>query len=94
VQIFKIALYLLTIGSVFFFAFLEMKFKDQLTGDAPQQYENVSDFGVLSDLSKRLGRERFLRTLPRDMLFRYRAAVTLKFLFVAILVAEVLVLQR
>jgi len=39
-------------------------------------------------------RERFLRELPRETLFKYRLVIILKFFFVALLIAEVIVFQR
>jgi len=39
-------------------------------------------------------REQYLKQLPREKLSKYKLAVTLKFFFVALLIAEVIVLQR
>jgi hypothetical protein len=90
----KNLLYLLTITAAFFFAFWEMKIKDELTHRASQADQRVSDFGVWKDLSKRMNRERFLKSLPRESLSKYRVVVSLKFLSVALLVIEVILLQK
>jgi hypothetical protein len=93
--IFKIALYSLTTVGALYCAFWEMKLKNQLTEDAlKRQYEGVSDFGIFNDLSNRMKRERFLKTLSSEELFKYRVAVSLKFIFVAVLIGEVVWLQR
>ena len=76
-----------------FFGFWELRLKEQLTDTVVQRSKMVSDFGAV-DLSDRLRRERTLGDLPKQALFKLRMIVMLKFLFVAILVAEVGVLQR
>ena len=93
-HILKIALYLLTIAGAFFFAFWEIKLKEQLTDGALQQHESASDFGIWNDLSIKIRRERSLKNLPRRQLFKFRVIVSFKFLFVAILVVEVIFFQR
>jgi len=90
----KAALYALTVITAFFFGFWEMRLKRQLTDDAPKPHENVSDFGLLNDLSKALRRERFLETLPHQRTSKLRMVVSLKFMFIAILIVEVLAFQR
>jgi hypothetical protein len=65
-----------------------------LTDSATKPVERVSDFGIMHDLSERMRRERVLRDLPRQALFKLRMVVILKLLFVAVLIAEVLILQR
>ncbi len=93
--IFKIALYSLTTAGAAIFGFWEMKLKNQLTEDALKgQYEGVSDLGIFNDLSNSMKRERFLKTLSLEELFKYRVAVSLKFICVAALIAEILLLQR
>ncbi len=90
----KSLLYLLTFAAAFFFAFWEMKIKDELTHGASQDDQRVSDFGVWKDLSNRMNRERFLKSLPRERLSKYRVVVSLKFLSVALLVIEVILLHK
>ncbi len=77
-----------------FFAFWEDRLKRQLTDSATKPVEWVSDLGIMHDLAERMRRERVLRDLPRQALRKFRMVVILKFLFVAILIAEVLILQR
>lgn len=92
----KIALYILTIGAAFFFAFWELRLRRQLTDEAlEQQRESVSDYADVSyDVRKAIRRERILKSLPREVLFRLRMVVSLKFLFLAMLMFEVVFLQR
>lgn len=92
----KIALYILTIGSAFFFAFLESKLRHRLTDEAlEQQSESVSDYSDLSyGIRKEVRRERILERIPPERLFKLRVFASLKFLFVAILIVEVIFLQR
>jgi hypothetical protein len=91
---FKIALYILTTAACFFFAFWELKLKSQLTAGVAEEDKYVSEYGVVNDLRLRMKREHYLKQLPREKLSKYRLAVTLKFFFVALLVAEVIILQR
>ena len=77
-----------------FFAYWELRLKRQLTDDPLAPVERAIDFGITDELSDRLRRERILRELPKQALFKFRLAVALKFLFLAILIAEVIVLQR
>lgn len=91
---FKIALYILTLGSAFFFGFWELKLRRQLTDGSLEQHENVSDFDSLYDVRKEIRRERLLNRLPREVRFKLRVVVSLKLLFFAILVIEVILLQR
>ncbi len=76
-----------------FFGFWELRLKRRLTDSAPQPSKIVSDLGVIN-LSDRLMRERILKDLPREAKFKYRMVVMFKFIFVAILIAEVIILQR
>jgi hypothetical protein len=92
--IFKVILYLLTIGCAFFFGFLEMKMKRQLTESLLQDDRRASEMSLLNDVSQRMKRERLLKSLPPEALVPFRRVVILKFLFAAILVIEVLVLQH
>ena len=77
-----------------FFAFWELRLKRQLTDSAMQSSERVSDIGIMNDLSERMKRERVLRDLPRHALSKFRMVVMFKFLFVAILIVEVILLQK
>ncbi len=93
---FKAVLYTVTIGIAFFFGFWEWRMRRRLTDEAlEQQNENVSDYSdVLYDIRKETRRERILKSLPPASLFKFRVVASLKFLFVAILVIEVIFLQR
>jgi hypothetical protein len=77
-----------------FFAFWELRLKRQLTDSISPQSTAISDTGVINDLSERMRHERALRELPKAALSKLRAVIALKFLFVAILIIEVIVLQR
>ena len=90
---FKVITYSVTIAAAMFFASWELRLKRQLTDSVGQPSKMVSDFGVIS-LRERLRREQILRDLPSEEKFKYRMVVMFKFLFVAILIAEVIVLQR
>lgn len=92
----KIALCLLTLGIAFFFAFWELRLRRRLTDEAlEQQRESVSDHSdVLYDIRRDIRRERILKSLPCDVLFKLRVVVSLKFLFLAILLFEVILLRR
>ena len=92
--ILKVVTYGATIAVAMFFAFWELRLKRQLTDSAMQSVERVSDLGIMNDLSERMRREQVLRDLPKQALFKFRIVVTLKFLFVAILIAEVVILQK
>jgi hypothetical protein len=92
--ILKVVTYCTTIAAAMFFAFWELRLKRQLTDSAIQPVERVSDLGIMNDLSERMRRERVLRELPKQRLFKFRMVVMFKFLFVAILIAEVLILQK
>lgn len=67
----KALTYSVTILAAVFFGFWELKLKNQLTDTAVQPPKMVSDFGVV-DLSDRLRRERALRDLPKQTLFKLR----------------------
>lgn len=90
--ILKAVTYSGTILAALFFAFWELRLKDRLT-DRLQPSKTASDFGAIN-LSERLRRESALRDLPKPALFWLRIVIMFKFLFVAILIAEVIVLQR
>jgi hypothetical protein len=91
----KVFIYSATIAAAFFFAFWESKLKRQLTDEAVDDLpERVSDLGIVNDLSERMVRERFLKSLSRQRLLKFRIVAGLKFLFVVLLVIEVIFLQR
>ena len=90
----KVLVYSVTIVAAFLCAFWELKLKRQLTDEALHLPERASDLGIVNDLSERLKRERFLGTLPRQRLCKFRLVAALKFLFVFLLIIEVIVLQK
>ena len=92
--ILKAATYGATVAAAIFFGFWELRLKRQLTDSAAKPVERVSDLGIMHDLSERIRRERVLRDLPGQALFKFRMVVVFKLLFVAILIAEVIILQR
>ena len=92
--ILKVVIYSATIAAALFFGFWELKLKRQLTDGAFQPSKNVGDFGALNDLSERMQRERILRGLPKQVLLKFKMVVGLKFLFLAILIVEVIFLQK
>lgn len=92
--ILKVVTYCATIAAAMFFAFWELRVKRQLTDGAVRPVERVSDLGVMNDLSERMRREQVLRGLPKQALFKLRMVVALKFLLVAILILEVIILQK
>jgi hypothetical protein len=93
---FKIVAYSLTSSCAFLLAFWEMRLRRQLTDRAlVQQHENASDYSDLSyGIQKEIRRERILKYLPGEALFKLKLVAGLKFLLVAILIAEVVVFQR
>jgi hypothetical protein len=90
----KVVVYCITLASALFFAFWELKLKRRLTEEAFRPSDRAGDFGILNDLPEKMKREQILRDQPRQALFKFRMVVILKFLFVAILIVEVIVLQR
>jgi hypothetical protein len=86
--ILKIIIYSTTFAVAMFFAFWESHLKQQLTDGIS------SESGSIHDLSKSMERERVLRTLPKEKLVKFKRVVALKFLFVALLIIEVIALQR
>lgn len=92
--ILKFVIYTVTIASAMFFAFWELRLKRRLTEGVSPQSEKISELGAMGDLSERMKRERALGYLPKATLAKFRTIVALKFLFVAILIVEVIVLQR
>jgi len=93
---FKAALFVLTFGCALFFAGWAMREKRRLTVEAlEQQHESVSDYcEVFYDIKKDIRRERILRSLPPQALSKYRVLGILQFVFLAMLVLEVILLQR
>jgi hypothetical protein len=92
---FKIALYILTSATALFFAFWEMKLKHQLTDKSlKQQHESVSDIDSFYEFRRDIRRERILKSLPREVLSKLRVVMSLKLLFAAIFIVEVILLQR
>jgi hypothetical protein len=91
---FKFALYVLTLGIAFFFGFWELRLKHQLTDEALEQHQGVSDYGVLHGLSRKIRRERLLKNLAPDLRFKLRMLAILKLVFLAILIVEVILFQR
>jgi hypothetical protein len=87
-------IYIATIATSIFFGFLELKLKQQLTDSVDQSAAKIIDFGLMDELSARMRRERVLKGMPKEALQKLRLAAGLKFLFVLILVAEVIILQR
>ena len=77
-----------------FFAYWELRLKRQLTDDALHPRGTFGDFEILTDFSERAKRERILRGLPKRALFKFRMVVRLKFLFAAIFIVEVILLQK
>ncbi|UWZ82384.1 hypothetical protein [Occallatibacter riparius] len=92
---FKIALYVLTIGAAFFCAFWERRRRLRLTDEPLElQHQDVSDYGALYVIKEEIRRERILKSLPRETLAKLRLVGCLKFLFLAVLAIEVVLLQR
>jgi hypothetical protein len=89
----KTVVYGLTTAAMFFFAIWELQIRRKLTDGVLQSDEIPPNFGFSSDFSKEINRERILRSLSRERLFKYRSVKVLKFVFFALLFVEVLVLQ-
>jgi hypothetical protein len=100
--IMKVVTYSVTLAAAMFCGYWELRLKRELTDDAPQLPVRPSDSGFLSniadklrrsDIADRMRRELYM-DLPEQALAKYHRAVVLKFVFAAILVAEVIILQR
>lgn len=92
---FKAGLCVLTLAAAFFFAFWERKLIHELTdGIVEKQHENVSDIDSFYEFRRDIRRIRILGSLPRKARFKLRIITSLKLLFAAILVVEVLFLPR
>jgi hypothetical protein len=92
----RIALVVPTIAAWFFCEFWEKKIRRQLTDEAfYQQPESLSDVqDTFYNMRREMRRERILKSLPPEMRLKYRRVVGLKFSLFALLIVEVLVLQR
>jgi hypothetical protein len=88
----KAFIYSFTIALATFFSFWELRLKRQLTDSASPPNARPSELGVMNDLSERMNRERAIAGLPRKVRTKFRTVVALKFLFVLILIVEVIVL--
>lgn len=71
---FKSALYILTIATMFFLGFWELRLRRRLTDEAlEQQRETVSDYcDTFYGIRREIRRERLLRSLPPEVLFKLR----------------------
>ena len=90
----RLIIYSATILAAMFFAFWELRLKRQLTEGISSDSGMVSELGFIHDLSKKMECERVLRALPKEKLVKFRRVVALRFLFVALLIIEVIMLQR
>lgn len=89
----KVVTYSATFLAALVFAFLEGREKQQLTDSVFQPSKMVSEYGA-SNLSERIKREQILRDLPKEAKSKYQKLVMLRFLFIAALIAEVVIFQR
>ena len=88
---FKSALVVLTLAVAMFFRFWELRIKRQMTNDALDREETVSDYSdVLYDMRRDIIRESILRNLPPESRSRLRVVLSLKLIIVGILIIEVL----
>ena len=88
---FKSALVVLTLAVAMFFGFWELRIKRQMTDDALDREETVSDYSDVSyDMRRDIRRESILRNLPPEPRSRLRVVLSLKLIFVGILIIEVL----
>jgi hypothetical protein len=92
--ILKVATYGATIVIVMFFGFWELRMRRELTDKLLPPPERASDLGLLYDFSEQIKRDKTLRSLPKQALFKLRMVGLLKFVFFAILIAEVIILQK
>ncbi|HXE07433.1 MAG TPA: hypothetical protein VN612_06035 [Acidobacteriaceae bacterium] len=86
-HIFKFLLYALTAGGMFFFGFRQMRLRNELTDDVLRGPGS----GQIAESFKR---QRILDSLPPELLVPCNRAAALKFGFFALLVIEVVLLQR
>lgn len=85
--------YSLTLALAMLFGYWELQLKRRLADNAFRPNTRPSEFGVTNDLSEKMERERTIAALPKAALKPYRTVVTIKFLLLAILIVEVIVLQ-
>lgn len=90
----KTVIYCTTIAAAMFLGAWELRLRLQLTDWAVDPLKRASKIGFINDLSEQFRREWVLRNLPKDKLSKFRRVVLLKFLFAALLIVEVIVLQR
>ena len=91
----KLTIYVMTFAAISYFQLRENKLKHQLTDDLlNHEHETASDFDSFYELRRNIKRERLLRSLPAHERSKLRVVMSLKVLFAAALVIEVLVLQR
>lgn len=89
----KAITYCVTFAAAMFCAHWEVRLKRQLTDAAVPPLKLVSDLGIFNDIREELKREQALRDLPKEQLFKYRMALLCKFVFIAILIAELFLLH-
>ena len=92
----KCIVYSVTIVLAMYFGYWELRLKAQLTDKelTDKEWGGISDPTILGDFAERIRRELVLKTLPKKARAKFNRAVALKFLFLALLVIEVLVLQN
>ena len=83
---FKIVVYFLTAACMFFFGFQERKLRNDLTDD-------VLRGAGSGQIAEQFKRQHILNTLSPEVLVPLRRATILKFVFLALLVVEVFILQ-
>ena len=86
-HVFKIVLYAVTGAGAFFFGFREFKLRNELT-------DGVLRGPGSGQVAEQFKRQRVLWSLPPEARAPYNRAAALKFVFVALLIIEVLFLQR
>lgn len=85
-HIFKIVLYVTTFAGAFFFGFQERKLRNGLTDD-------VLRGAGSGQIAEQFNRQHILNTLSPEVLVPLRRATILKFVFLALLVVDVFILQ-
>ncbi len=76
-----------------FFAFWELRLKRQISEDVKSS-KIPSNLGLLNDISESMKREHFVQSLPKMSQVKLKKIVLLKFLFVVLLITEVILLHR
>jgi hypothetical protein len=92
--IFKAATYLITISGFFYCGYWQLRLKRELTDKYIPPIKMVSELGIKQSLSEGMMRERILKELPKASVAKFKRVVALKFLFMAMLALEVILLQR